>query len=737
VISVDLKLQLGRSFPSHSISDAKQIETEVQETADSTAAAATVTEQMQEDRGQADEIGWHCLVKIVSGEHKGKQGRLRKSVHGESLLNGTVYELDLIEKAGGSGLALGKQVSVDGESLEYGEGAGGMITALELGGWDGRVGGDGSFVGACFDNSDFKGIKFGKSISFQFASFAGDANFREASFAGEAYFMDAFFTGKADFDKASFAGKASFNEASFAGSASFDKASFTGDAHFGKAFFAGIANFNKASFAGNAGFSEASFTGSANFNNASVAAVAGFNKASFAGKAYFNNTSFARKAGFHSVIFTEHMTFKNAKFAGGLNLIHAQILSSKEWATFQGATISSDLYLMDAKVVDSSFAGALMGDSSIHDLDRIAYNGSSGDADHWLPSPYPTELGRSAENEKKSRGLCVQLGYLICQTVLGGGSGKNNGDDNDNDDSGDDTDDGDDGDDDTDSSADVVEAAGLPQVHCLWIADLKLIAYLGMLCQCKGQVAVSVRGELHALITLLRVQMDVQKQLLKAQTASAKGDVKSSVVRAANATKDVAIASEKNRRWRKLIGAGREVVEMANALTQPTVPTVQRRRTNKQVTPVEDVHVLELAAHLSELYEAGAELVANIVGLLEGGEDKETKSSASVSDLVEEAQRLGQDARMKLKESGTVEERLREFVTTMIAGFSDCFKESLIELKQRLLNVAKHHAHKTLDDGFTRLRTYPWWQRLWKTVMQFDTLELNKHVDEIEQVQNE
>jgi hypothetical protein len=65
------------------MSDAKQTETEVQETTDSTEAASTVTEQ----------IGWHCLVKIVSGEHKGKQGRLRKSIHGDSLVNDTVYEL--------------------------------------------------------------------------------------------------------------------------------------------------------------------------------------------------------------------------------------------------------------------------------------------------------------------------------------------------------------------------------------------------------------------------------------------------------------------------------------------------------------------------------------------------------------------------------------------------------------------------------------------------------------------
>jgi hypothetical protein len=789
------------------------------------------------------------------------------------------------------GLVLGKRVSVDGESLEYGEGAGGMITALELEP-DGA-----SFIGACFDKPDFKGIKFGESISFQFASFAGNMNFSEASFTGKANFSDASFTGNTNFGKAAFAGNANFGKASFAGNANFKEASFAGNANFkeasftanasfnkaafagdtsfkeasftgganfkelsfagsadfrkasfavtasfGKAYFAGNANFkgasfagganfseasftenanfsegipradanfDKASFAGNANFGKASFAGNADFKSASFAVTVDFTKASFTGKAnfanatfteeayfdkltfagdaYFGNASFAvqayfkeasfavqayfrgtsftgnvdfnkasftgnanfmsasftGQANFQAVIFTKHMNFKNAKFAGPLYLTRAQIISSKEWATFEGATISSDLYLKEAKVVNSSFTGALMEHASIHGLDQIAYNGSDGGADHWLPSPYPTELGRSAENEKKSRGLCMQLGYLICQTVLGGGSGKNNGDDNDNDNSGDDGDDTDDGEDDTNSSTDVVEAAGLPQVHCVWIADLKLIAYLGMLCPCKDQVAVSVRGELHALLTLLRVQMDVQKQLLKVQTATAKGAVESSAVRAANAAKDVAIAS-KNRRWRKLIGAGREAVDMAKALTpqQQTVPTkqIQRRRTNNQhqVAPVDDVHVLDLAAHLSELYETGADLVAKIVDQLEGGGEKQTKGSASVSDLVEEAQRIGQDARMKLKESGkSVEERLKEFITTMIAGVSDCFKESLMELKQRLSNVAKHHAHKTLDDGFTRLHTYPWWQRLWKTVMQFDTLELNKHVDEIEQVQNE
>ena len=57
-----------------------------------------------------------------------------------------------------------------------------------------------------------------------------------------------------------------------------------------------------------------------------------------------------------------------------------------------------------------------------------------------------------------------------------------------------------------------------------------------------------------------------------------------------------------------------------------------------------------------------------------------------------------------------------------------------MELKQRLSKVAEHRARKTLDDGFIRLHKYPWWRRLWKTVMQFDTLKLNKHVDEIEQV---
>jgi hypothetical protein len=759
----------------------------------------------KDDRGQADEIGWHCLIKIISGEHKFKQGRLRKSVHGESLENGTLYELDLIEANMWGELELGKQVSLDGESLEYGEGAGGMITALELEP-DGA-----SFIGACFDKTDFKGFKFGANIRFELASFAEDANFRNASFAGNACFMmasfaggacfskasftghanfgevsftgnanfmeaaftrqadfkmasfagvppsqgacfsKASFTGGADFREASFTGNANFMEAAFTGQTDFNKASFTGKANFGKASFTGEANFVKASFAGDVDFNTASFTGDVRFDKASFAGDtnfreasfpggANFTEASFAGKAYFTRASFTGGASFEAVVFTAHMKFKNAKFAGSLNLKNAQILSSKVKNlddTFAGATISSDLYLWGAKVVNRSFTGALMKDASIHDLDRIAYNGSTGDAGQWLPSPYPTELGRLAENEKKSRGLCMQLGYLICQTVLGGGSGKNNGDDDDDDDSGDDNDD----EDDTDSSTDVVEAVELPQVHCVWIADLRLIAYLGMLCQCKDQVAVSVREELHALLTLLRAQMDVQKQLLKAHTANAKGAVESSAARAGNDTKDVAIASEKNRRWRNLIGAGREAVEMAKALTQQTVPTIQiqKRRTNNQyqVAPVDDVHVLDLAAHLSELYETGAELVAKIVGLLEGGEDKQTKGSASVSDLVEEAQRLGQDARAKLKESGkAVEERLKEFITTMIAGFSDCFKESLMKLKQRLSNVAKHHAHKMLDDGFTRLHTYPWWQRLWKTVMHFDTLELNKHVDEIEQVLN-
>jgi hypothetical protein len=123
------------------------------------------------------------------------------------------------------------------------------------------------------------------------------------------------------------------------------------------------------------------------------------------------------------------------------------------------------------------------------------------------------------------------------------------------------------------------------------------------------------------------------------------------------------------------------------------------------------------------------------VGLFEGGEDEQRKSGTRLSDLVKKAKKIGLDARAKLNKSGkAVKKRLKEFVTSMIAGFGDSFKESTMELKQRLSKVAEHHARKTLDDGFTRLHTYPWWRRLWKTVMQFDTLELNKHVDEIEQV---
>merc|ERR1712070_35886 len=79
-------------------------------------------------------------------------------------------------------------------------------------------------------------------------------------------------------------------------------------------------------------------------------------------------------------------------------------------------------------------------------------------------------------------------------------------------------------------------------------------------------------------------------------------------------------------------------------------------------------------------------------------------------------------------------DEVEKFVKLMILDFNKHFGDSFGKIKAELLNVAKKKADRVFDDGYRKMRRYPFFRLMFTVVVHLDYFELAKHVDEIEQV---
>jgi uncharacterized protein YjbI with pentapeptide repeats len=220
---------------------------------------------------------------------------------------------------------------------------------------------------------DFCGATFGRGVSFDNVTFAGEADFSRARFRGTSSFAGAIFRAPAEFEDAVFESQADFSRARFAGKTSFARAQFNGHVEFNegrfrrKVYFLGAlfglwGQFRNVQFHRDAYFLRAVFKYSAIFEGAFFGGQAWFSGVTFNGEARFNRALFVREARFaadapESTAFLDEATFPGAHFLTaalftGVTFTRRALFAE---ATFEGAAEFADASFKEVAIFTSAF----------------------------------------------------------------------------------------------------------------------------------------------------------------------------------------------------------------------------------------------------------------------------------------------------------------------------------------------------------------------------------------------
>jgi hypothetical protein len=463
------------------------------------------------------------------------------------------------------------------------------------------------------------------------------------------------------------------------------------------------------------------------------------------------------------------MTHTDSTFSGKASFDHTDLrVADFTCGVFKAAVGFTESKIGPGTIMDRASMPNATG------LARLAYNGIPSDQEEqWLPAPkaHPEIL-----TEKEARSLLSAIVRQLSSVVSKGGGA---GDDDDDDDDGDSDDNGDE---DDSSIAGMVDKMVSAMAAKGFGQDLELAACLGMLAV-SGKARKGVSGDLKALAMTLKdivlAQVSLQKKLLLA--------LKEGVVKVPEQSKDQASASavkvkmsllavlqkaqsELRDKARDRGGAQSEPVKhiddgqltvsvvsadgtaegpvgvvlmMADLLTElfdlysaglkaacelarvltgkPHMPAVEvgRPQVLPQVAPPSEFDVLEEKANeqLAKLKEATVDTLHKVRGGFEGardaGEDAAEAALANAAKSIE----------------GMIEK--------MIIEFCESGQDAVLEIKAKLLAMAKEKANKTFKEAYEKAQKYRCCsalQRMWWMFRELDPLVLTKHINEMEQI---
>jgi len=376
-------------------------------------------------------------------------------------------------------------------------------------------------------------------------------------------------------------------------------------------------------------------------------------------------------------------------------------------------------------------------------LAELAYNGIPSDQkEQWLPAP-PAHPGILTEKEARS---LVSAIVRQLSSVVGKGDGAGDDDDDDDDD---------DGDGDSDDNGDEDDSAIAGMVHAMsangFGQDLELAACLGMLAV-SGKARKGVSSDLKALAIKLKgivlAQVSLQKKLLLAP--------KEGVVKVLEQSKDqasapavkgkmslLAVLQKEQSELRKAPdrgGAQSEPVQHADdgqiELTVSPISVVSAESTAEGPVGVV-LMMVDLLTELFDLYSAGLKAACELARVLTGKphvlavevgrpqvaplsefdvlEEKANEQLAKLKEATvgtlhkvrggfEGARDAGEDAAEAALANAA--KSIEGMIEKMITEFCESGQDAVLEIKAKLLAMAKEKANKTFKEAYEKAQKY-------------------------------